>query len=358
MKTSQEISKLRASLLAHYDQYGRRLPWRIRPEDRAVGMVVDPYKIWLSEIMCQQTTVTAAAPYWYKFLQNWPYVEDLAVAPRDTVMAAWAGLGYYARARNLHACAGVITRDFGGVFPNTESELLKLPGIGPYTAAAIASICYGEPTNVVDGNVERVIARLRMVDTPLPKAKAEIRDLAGKIADPKRAGDYGQALMDLGSQVCKPKDPKCGECPWGFACQAYRANKTATYPKRTKKKKSPLRYGAVFYLESDGKILLQRRPDKGLLGGMMQLPTTEWSAQQQAVDTLLAHAPIPRNWQMCEQQVKHVFTHFTLQLKVFVAECAETGGGIWADISRLDDYALPSLMRKTVKIAQSEPTNT
>ncbi len=358
MKTSQEIPRLRASLLAHYDKCGRSLPWRIRPEDRASGIVPDPYKIWLSEIMCQQTTVITAAPYWHKFLRKWPCVEDLASAPRDTVMAAWAGLGYYARARNLHACAVVITRDFGCVFPNTESELLKLPGIGPYTAAAIASICYGQPANVVDGNVERVIARLRMVDTPLPKAKAEIRERAGEIADPKRAGDYGQALMDLGSQVCKPKNPRCDECPWGFACQAYRENKTEFYPKRTKKKKSPMRYGAVFYLESEGKILLQRRPDKGLLGGMMQLPTTEWSAKKQAIDVLLEYAPAIHNWQMCEQQVMHVFTHFTLHLKVFVAECAEINDSIWADTSQLDDYALPSLMRKAVNIAQSEPTNT
>ena len=352
MKTSQEITKLRRTLLAHYDQYGRSLPWRIRPHEREQGEVAEPYKIWLSEIMCQQTSVTAAAPYWHKFLKAWPRVEDLATAPRDDVLTAWAGLGYYARARNLHKCANVVTEELGGVFPQDEAGLLKLPGIGPYSAAAIASICYGEPTNVVDGNVERVISRLRLVETPLPKGKAEIRKAAAKIADPKRPGDYGQALMDLGSQVCKPRNPKCDACPWSFACAAHKAGVTEDYPKKLKKQKRPIRYGAVFYLENMGQILLQQRPDKGLLGGMMELPGTEWVDKKQPIETLLAQAPTPRNWQICSQEVTHVFTHFTLHLKVFVAQ-GESDEGVWASIDELDRYALPSLMRKAIVVAQS-----
>lgn len=349
----QEIRRLRKSLLAHYDTHGRTLPWRIRPEDRTAGIVADPYKVWLSEIMCQQTTVTAVTPYWYKFLDKWPRVEDLASAPRDEVLTAWAGLGYYARARNLHKCAGMVVEEFGGVFPNTESGLLKLPGVGPYTAATIASICFGEATNVVDGNVERVISRLRMVQAPLPKGRAEIRALAGEIADPKRAGDYGQALMDLGSRTCKPKNPKCGECPWEFACLATKAGVAEDYPKKIKKQPRPVRYGAVFYLENEGATLLRQRPDKGLLGGMMELPGTEWTGERQAVDVLLAQAPALHNWEKCEKEVKHVFTHFTLHITVFTAQTGVRGEGVWAGLDALDDYALPSLMRKAIRGAQN-----
>ena len=323
MKTSQEITKLRRTLLAHYDQYGRSLPWRIRPREREQGEVAEPYKIWLSEIMCQQTSVTAAAPYWYKFLEMWPRVEDLANAPRDQVLTAWAGLGYYARARNLHKCANVIVNELGGVFPQNEAGLLKLPGIGPYSAAAIASICYGESTNVVDGNVERVISRLRMVEMPMPKSKNEIRKASAKIADTKRPGDYGQALMDLGSQICKPRNPKCDICPWSFACAAHKAGVAENYPRKLKKQKRPVRYGAVFYLENMGQILLRQRPDKGLLGGMMELPGTEWLDRKQAVETLLVQGPAPRNWQMCAQEVTHVFTPFYLAFKGI---CSAGGG--------------------------------
>ncbi|MBL4871424.1 MAG: A/G-specific adenine glycosylase [Robiginitomaculum sp.] len=352
MKTSQELQQLRAVLLAHYDKNGRSLPWRIRPKDREAGAIADPYKIWLSEIMCQQTSVTAAAPFWHKFLQKWPSVDDLANAPRDEVLTAWAGLGYYARARNLHKCACIVAHEYGGQFPKSEQGLLKLPGIGPYTAAAIASICWGEATNIVDGNVERVISRLRMVDIPLPKGKGEIHRLAGKIADPQRAGDYGQALMDLGSQICKPRNPKCGMCPWAFACKAKEAGFMEEYPKRLKKQKRPIRYGAVFYMQCGSKILLRKRADKGLLGGMMEVPGTEWTLVKQTIDTLLLSAPVRRNWQVCEQEVVHVFTHFTLHLTVFTAQVGKEQAGIWAHLDRLDDYALPSLMRKAIHLAQ------
>ena len=357
MKTSQEIQALRRALLSWYDREGRTLPWRIRPEDRAAGVITDPYKIWLSEIMCQQTVIKAATPYWLKFLERWPAVSDLAGAPQDDVLAAWAGLGYYARARNLHKCAQMVCEEHNGVFPVREADLLKLPGIGPYTAAAIAAICSGEATNVVDGNVERVICRLRTVEAALPKSRPEIRALAGKIADPKRPGDYAQALMDLGAIVCKPKNPKCDICVWRFACRASKQETAEKYPVRQKKAKRPVRYGTVFYLERGGEILVRRRPETGLLGGMMELPGTEWGEGKLAKDVGLASAPVRKNWQLARDPIKHVFTHFTLYLDVYSAEIGageEAGGAhnIWAALTNLDKYALPSVMRKAISRAQ------
>lgn len=349
-------ARLRANLLSYYDDEGRTLPWRIRPKDRESGVIADPYAVWLSEIMCQQTTIAAVIPYWKTFLAKWPTVNDLAAAPRDHVLAAWAGLGYYARARNLHTCAMIIAHEFGGVFPQNEAALLKLPGIGAYTAAAIASICYNEPVNVVDGNVERVISRLYRVQKPLPSGRAELRKLAGGLADPDRPGDYAQALMDLGSQICKPKNPSCDRCPWRCDCDACANNCMEDYPRKTAKKERPKRYGAVFFLEDAGKILLRRRPDKGLLGGMMELPGTQWEACKHSADIYLSHAPAPRNWQQTTSPIEHVFSHFTLHLDVFMAqgsvdETSNTEDAIWADLDALENYALPSLMHKAIRAA-------
>jgi len=355
MKSSQQIFSMRRALLNWYEAEGRTLPWRIRPADREAGIIADPYKIWLSEIMCQQTTTTAASPYWHKFLKTWPSVADLAKAPRDDVLTAWAGLGYYARARNLHKCAQVVWDDYGGVFPLREAELLKLPGIGPYSAAAIASICYGEATNVVDGNVERVVSRIFCVETEMPKAKPEIRKLAAQLADPKQPGDYAQALMDLGAHICKPKNPKCGACPWRSECRACKSGTMENYPKRKPKTERPVRYGAVFFIEDKGKIWLQQRPDKGLLGGMMELPGTEWTSLKADITSLLAQAPVKSNWQEVDAEVKHIFTHFTLYLTVFTAHAAMDTFEICADLDTLEEYALPSLMRKAIALANSQP---
>lgn len=355
MKSSTEkqwpIRKFRLDLLAGYDASGRTLPWRIRPEDRRAGVIADPYKVWLSEIMCQQTNVVSAAPYWHKFLQKWPTVGDLATAPRDEVLAAWAGLGYYARARNLHKCANAIVDEFGGDFPKSEAGLLKLPGIGPYTAAAIACICFNEPTTVVDGNVERVISRVYKIDEPLPKSKKTLKECARELTDTKRPGDYAQAIMDLGSKICKPKNPKCGDCPWSFGCLAYKAGQAADYPKNLPKKPRPTRYGAVFYLEDDGHILLKQRPDKGLLGGMMELPGTDWTPEQPPTDRWLSQAPIVRNWEAVDAQIVHVFTHFTLKLQVFRATGQHEGGSVRADLNDLAAYALPTVMTKAIQTA-------
>ena len=236
-----DVNTMRARLLSWYDAQGRTLPWRIRPEDRARGISADPYAVWLSEVMSQQTTIAHAAPYWQRFLQAFPSVTDLANADRDKVLTMWAGLGYYARARNLHKCAVMVRDEFGGVFPDNEAGLLKVPGVGPYTAATIAAICYDEPTNIVDGNVERVISRIFRVQSLLPKSKPDIRACAGTLVKAGRCGDYGQALMDLGSTVCTPKAPKCVDCPWQDFCATRAFGDAADYPKKAPKKKLPIR---------------------------------------------------------------------------------------------------------------------
>ncbi|MGB0906478.1 MAG: A/G-specific adenine glycosylase [Maricaulaceae bacterium] len=355
-----KIKSLRRALLAHYDARRRELPWRIRPEARASGITPDPYAIWLSEIMLQQTTVAHGTPYWYAFLEKFPTVMNLANAERDFVLTMWAGLGYYARARNLHRCAQMIRDEFGGAFPQSEAELLKLPGIGPYTAATMAAICFDEVTNIVDGNVERVISRIFAVETPLPKGRKDIWTCAKSLAVPEgikvtRPGDYGQALMDLGGRICTPKSPKCGECPWQADCSAFKSGNPETYPRKLKKAQLAVRHGAGFVLYNKGRVLLERRPDKGLLGGMLGLPVTPWGDKPTS-EVVQSAAPIARNWQLCDNGVKHVFTHFELRLSVYKAEVGEhdaakleAQGYIWGQCSALKTYALPTLMTKVYK---------
>lgn len=342
---------MRAALLSHYDTSGRTLPWRIRPVDRARGVIADPYAVWLSEIMLQQTTVAHGTPYWHKFLSAFPSVTDLANAERDTVLAMWAGLGYYARARNLHKCAQIIRDEHDGVFPRSEKELLKLPGIGAYTAATMAAICFGEATNIVDGNVERVISRIFRVQEPLPKGRKEIRAKAATLIGPNRPGDYGQALMDLGSNVCTPRTPDCGACPWETYCDAHAKGDQTDYPKKLKKEKLPIRYGAVFVLICGDEVLLERRPDKGLLGGMMGFPGTEWGERP---DDPLSSAPMVRNWEKVDGEVRHVFTHFDLRLEVYRAEVSgkPEAEGEWAELAKIKQYALPTVMTKVFGLAR------
>ena len=350
MKKQTQIRQMQVKLLGWYDEQGRSLPWRIRPEDRAAGQAADPYAVWLSEIMLQQTTVPHATPYWEKFLAAFPTVIELANADRDRVLTMWAGLGYYARARNLHKCAGVVRDEFGGTFPQTEAELLKLPGIGPYTAATIAAICFDEPTNIVDGNVERVISRIFKIEAPLPKARPEYRRMAGTLAPQKRPGDYGQALMDLGATICTPRSPKCGDCPWQRYCAAYQDKSQTDYPKKIKKVKLPVRYGVAFVLQSGEAVLLRRRPDKGLLGGMMGFPGTAWGEKP---SNPLSSAPEARNWEKCQGEVKHIFTHFELRLDVYRAETQDRlSDGIWAELESINDYALPTVMKKVLVISR------
>jgi A/G-specific adenine glycosylase len=339
-------------LLAWYDDNHRELPWRVPPRELAAGVRPDPYRVWLSEIMLQQTTVEAVKPYFRAFLDKWPRVEGLAAAENEEVMKAWAGLGYYSRARNLKACADVVARS-GGEFPDTEAGLRSLPGIGPYTAAAIAAIAFGRPAAVMDGNVERVMSRLFMIDTPLPDAKPEIRSLLETLVPEDRPGDFAQAMMDLGATVCTPRRPRCMLCPLREACQVLGKADPELYPVRAAKSEKPSRQGAAFVaVRPDGAILLRKRPDKGLLGGMTEVPTTGWTARIDGLTTAEA-APFPADWRK-SGSISHVFTHFALELHVYRAEIADTAapqGHFWAPADDLHGEALPTVMKKAIEAA-------
>ncbi|CCG42946.1 A/G-specific adenine glycosylase [Magnetospirillum molischianum] len=344
-------------LLAWYDRDRRILPWRAAPGEQA-----DAYRVWLSEVMLQQTTVAAVIPYFNTFLTRWPTVEALAAAPVEEVMHAWAGLGYYARARNLHQCAKTVTEWRGGHFPEDEDSLRRLPGIGDYTAAAIASIAFGHRAVVVDGNVERVMARLFAVTDPLPGAKARLKALAGELTPSERAGDYAQAVMDLGATLCSPRNPACGLCPWRESCAALAQGLEATLPARTPKPERPTRRGIAFWIVArDGAVLLRRRPPQGLLGGMMEVPSTEWRPEPWEIDEAQSFAPLPADrlagpWRPLPGLVRHTFTHFHLELMVAAARA--TGQppvrGLWCPLDRLAEQALPTLMRKVVRLALSK----
>ena len=341
-----------ASLLQWYDSFGRSLPWRVRPEDRARGKKPDPYRVWLSEIMLQQTRVAAVIPYYDAFLERWPTVEALAEAPVEAVMERWAGLGYYARARNLHACARQVAKRHGGRFPETEAELRSLPGIGPYTAAAIAAIAFDVPSVPVDGNVERVMARVHGVQKPLPAAKPQLRALAVSLAPNPRPGDFAQALMDLGATVCTPRNPDCPRCPWASRCEANRNGCAADLPRRLPKRARPVRRGVAFLvMREDGAIWMQRRVAEGLLGGMLGLPGTEWTGDGPGERDIRAAAPLAADWHAVEGSVRHVFTHFELRLTLHAAVVDAVPHhveGHWVAVDDLDREAIPTLMRKAV----------
>ncbi len=339
---------LAASLLDWYDRHRRVLPWRAGPGERA-----DPYRVWLSEIMLQQTTVVAVAPYFAAFLERWPDVAALAAASLDDVLHAWQGLGYYARARNLHACAQTILARHHGEFPATEAALRALPGIGAYTAAAIAAIAFDRKATAMDGNVERVVARLHAVQTPLPDAKPELYRLAVALTPERRSGDYAQAVMDLGATICTPRKPRCVLCPWRAPCRARRDGIAEELPARRPKAERPTRRGFAFWaVRRDGSVLLRRRPEKGLLGGMMEVPSTEWHEVGWTADQALAQAPVAAEWRLLPGLVRHGFTHFMLELIVLSGMAmSEAANGIWVPLDRLGDYALPNLMKKVVAFA-------
>jgi A/G-specific adenine glycosylase len=344
-----------APLLSWYDRHARQLPWRVGPKDRARGVKPDPYRVWLSEVMLQQTTVAAVGPYFAKFIRMWPTVSHLAGAPVDEVMRAWAGLGYYARARNLKTCAEAVVRDYGGRFPRTAAELQSLPGVGPYTAAAIAAIAFDEPVAVVDGNVERVIARLFAIAVAMPAAKAAIRERQAELTPSRRPGDYAQAMMDLGATICTPARPACSLCPLADPCLARASGNPELYPLKAPKAVRPTRYGTAFVaVRGDGAILLRRRPDTGLLGGMAEVPGTEWSF---AVPD--PQPPFAARWKNAGKVV-HVFTHFRLELSVQVAVVsgrAETRpSDWWSAPETLPHEALPSVMKKAIEAARPGST--
>ncbi|MEE2525277.1 A/G-specific adenine glycosylase [Hyphobacterium sp. HN65] len=343
------IEKLRHSLLDWYDAEGRDLPWRIRPEARAAGQIADPYAVWLSEIMLQQTTVPHATPYYFKFLDRWPSVHDLAAADEDEVLAAWAGLGYYARARNLIACARAVSAA-GGVFPEAEKDLLALPGIGAYTAAAIRAAAFDLPASVVDGNVERVITRLCTIPEPVKTSKPEIRQIAAEIADPGRPGDYAQAIMDLGATVCTPRKPDCAGCPWSFACAARAEGHPEAYPVKAPKVAKPHKHAVGFAVFRGETIWLRKRPSRGLLGGMLEVPSTEWRTEKWSLTRARAAAPLDVQWAK-RAIISHVFTHFSLEMAMWRAEAPtgwEPDEGGWHALGDVDQLALPSLMKKAV----------
>ncbi|WGM31740.1 A/G-specific adenine glycosylase [Brevundimonas sp. NIBR11] len=335
-----DTAAIRAALLAWYDAHARTLPWRAPP---GAATRADPYRVWLSEVMLQQTTVPHATPYFERFTARWPTVSDLAAAEDADLMAAWAGLGYYARARNLLACARAVANDHGGVFPDTEAALLALPGVGAYTAAAVAAIAFERAANVVDGNVERVVARLFAVETPVPAARPELRRLAAILVADDRPGDWAQALMDLGSGVCRPKSPLCLMCPISPWCAGRARGEPERYPVKTKKAARPHRQGVAWVLrDGAGRVALVRRPAKGLLGGMVGLPTSDWT-----VDAPDETPPVAAAWTEAGA-IEHVFTHFSLTLTIRVA----TGQGdfLWTPEPEAL-AALPTVFRKALERA-------
>jgi A/G-specific adenine glycosylase len=336
-----------AELLLWYDRHRRNLPWRV-----PAGRRPDPYRVWLSEVMLQQTTVTTVRPYFDRFVARWPDVSALAAASLDEVLHLWQGLGYYARARNLHACARTVAERHGGVFPDDPVALRALPGIGAYSAAAIAAIAFDRRTAAIDGNVERVVARLYAVLEPLPAAKPHLGALAAELVPVKRAGDFAQALMDLGATICTPRRPRCVLCPWRDYCAAARAGLAEAIPARTEKPERPVRYGVAFWLtRRDGAVLLRRRPEKGLLGGMTEIPSTPWRTEPWALAEAVKIAPIAAHWSPLPGTIRHGFTHFRLELAI-VAGRGEADG-LWSPVDQLGEHALPTLMKKVARHAVS-----
>lgn len=345
----RDADEMAADLLAWYDTHARDMPWRVGPAERRAGAAPDPYAVWLSEVMLQQTTVAAVRDYFTRFRLLWPDVHALAAADDARVLGEWAGLGYYARARNLLKCARVVANDLDGAFPDTAEALRALPGIGPYTSAAIAAIAFDRPEVVVDGNVERVMARLFRVEDPLPGAKPVLREKAALVTPCARPGDYAQAVMDLGATICTPKNPACGICPWREDCAGRRAGIAATLPARTAKQPKPVRLGIAYVgRRADGAWLLERRPDTGLLGGMLGWPGGIWGEVAEDLP------PVAADWRELGAEVRHTFTHFHLRLSVRVTELeadAAPERGEFHTCLRASD--LPTVMRKAYDLART-----
>jgi A/G-specific adenine glycosylase len=342
--------EIAARVLAWWDVARRELPWRAAP-----GETPDPYRVWLSEILLQQTTATAAAPYFERFVARWPRVEALAVASLDEVMAAFSGLGYYSRARNLHACAQEVARR-GGRFPRSEAELRALPGVGAYTAAAVAAIAFDADAAPVDGNIARILARLHALETPVARARRAIGEAAAALTPAKRPGDFAQALMDIGALICRPRNPDCPACPLLSACAAARTGEPDAYPRRGAAKPKPLRLGAAFFARrADGAILARRRPPKGLLGGTLELPGGPWEAAERG-EVASGHAPFAAAWRRLPGEVEQAFTHFTLRLTLYAADvgerAAETEGLIWIEPAKAEGAGFSSVMLKAIAHAR------
>jgi A/G-specific adenine glycosylase len=339
---------LPGALLAWYDRHARRLPWRAPP-----GAKPDPYRVWLSEIMLQQTTVVTVGPYFERFVARWPSVQALAASPLEEILTEWAGLGYYARARNLHRAAQMVTDKFDGRFPDDEAGLKSLPGIGDYTAAAIAAIAFDRPAAVLDGNIERVTSRLYAITEPLPGVKPVLRRLVAEITPRQRPGDFAQAMMDLGATVCQPARPRCLLCPLVRFCEGSAQGIAAELPRKAAKKARPTRHGIAFWItDAQGRVLLRKRPEKGLLGSMTEIPSTDWREDKPSQNAAANAAPLALDWSPLRGRVRHVFTHFSLELEIWSADVEESAAPedtFWCRLDDLGNQALPSLMRKIVK---------
>lgn len=351
--STESIAEFRKKILDWYDRNRRKLPWRAEPWETP-----DPYHVWLSEVMLQQTTVPAVIPYFLRFIEKWPTVQSLAEAGSEVVMREWAGLGYYARARNLHKCAKVIASNYAGTFPKDQAELRKLPGVGDYTSAAIAAIAFGLEANVVDGNIERIMARYHAVSEPLPRSKKRLKELAGQLSleQTQRTGDYAQALMDIGATICTPKSPRCALCPLSSSCMAYAKSIQEGLPQKTKKADKPQKVGNVYWIVGEnGDVLLHKRPDRGLLGGMFGFPTSGWDNTGEDRD--LIKGVLAGNE---AGTVKHSFTHFDLTLHVKVSgwNSAITlpDGYQWIGFNNLSNYGFPTVFRKIVRLMTMSTT--
>jgi len=340
---------LAEALLGWYDRHSRDLPWRAKG-----GRRPDPYHVWLSEVMLQQTTVATVGPYFRKFLDRWPTVRDLAAAELNDVLVAWAGLGYYARARNLHKCARAVAERHGGVFPDSEDALRDLPGIGDYTAAAVAAIAFDRPAAVMDGNIERVVSRLFAVEEPLPAAKPALKALVARLTPQRRPGDFAQAAMDLGATICTPRKPVCALCPWRPQCRAHSLGIAETLPRKAPKAERPVRHAIAFWAtDPQGAVLLRRRPEKGLLGGMMEIPSTDWRGRPWTLAEALGAAPDAADWRLLPDLVSHTFTHFHLQIAVAVGRTGGKAEGVWCSPRDLGGQALPTVMKKVARHAMT-----
>ena len=340
-------------ILAWYDINRREFPWRAKPGD-----LPNIYHVWLSEIMLQQTRAAAVVPYFIKFIQQWPTLAALACAPREKILHAWAGLGYYARARNLHACAQTLMEQHNGNFPCDTEELRSLPGVGPYTASAISAIGFDMPTTVIDANVERILARLFRIEGALAETRKKIEQAALNVFPKERPGDFAQALMDLGATICTPKKPACEECPWTTGCQAYESGTPSRWPIKKPALAKRKRFGAVFLIRHpNGAILLQKRPDHGLLGGMTEVVTSEWRQQPISPDKIQSHAPIPNAcWSRLEKKVQHTFSHFQLELQVYTTISSHQPlGTFWCPEEDLNSQAFPSVMQKVISLITLTP---